>query len=524
MTPPEYERHDALGLAALVRAGEVSADGLLDAAAACIAAGNGALNAVIVDAAAQARAELAARRAAGRERDGVFAGVPVLVKDLLTSVAGLTTWQGSRLLKPLPPAREDCNFVRRLRATGALIVGKTNTPEFGLMPFTEPELCGPTRNPWDLARTPGGSSGGSAAAVAAGFVPLATGSDGGGSLRIPASCCGLFGLKPTRGRVPSGPGQGAVLSGFAIEHGLTRSVRDSAALLDAVAGEDAGAPFAAPAQARPFLDEVATEPGRLRIGVDTTPWLGGHLDADGREAVERSVALLRSLGHQVEEVKLPVEREPFALAFLTVLAAHVRSQIGDINRQLRRRPRRGDHELTTQALSLLGRSFSADEFLDAERVLQLTGRRIGALFESIDVLLSPTLGHLPPPIGALQPTALERTQLRVLSAINSPWLMRMLGVHRQMVDQAFAFIPYTPVFNATGQPAMSVPLHWTASGLPVGVHFAGRFGDEATLFRLAGQLERAQPWFHRRPPPLATVVAGTREESSAARAAAVTVA
>ena len=505
MTPQEYERHDALGLAALVRAGEVRADELLALAAGRIGAGNGALNAVILDCPGFARAELAARRAAGREREGVFAGVPVLVKDLLNSVAGLSSWQGSRVLKGTPPADRDSSFIHRLRASGALIVGKTNTPEFGITPFTEPALFGATRNPWDLSRTPGGSSGGSAAAVAAGFVPLATGSDGGGSIRIPAACCGLFGLKPTRGRVPTGPELGAVLSGFAIDHGLTRSVRDSAALLDVVAGADAGAPFAAPAQARPFLAEVGTEPGRLRIGVDTRPWLGGALDADGREAVERSVALLRSLGHQVVEVALPVEREPFALAFLTMLAAHVRSQIEDIGRQRQRRPRRADPELTTWVLGLLGRSFSADEFVDAERVLQLTGRRIGALFESIDVLLSPTLGHLPPPIGALQPTPLERAQMRLASAIGAPWLLRALGAHRQMVDTAFAFIPYTPVFNATGQPAMSVPLHWTAAGLPVGVHFAGRFGDEATLFRLAGQLERAQPWFHRRPPALPVV-------------------
>ena len=509
MTPQEYERHDALGLAALVRAGEVSAAELLGLAFARIAAGNGALNAVIAECPDFARAELAARRAAGREREGVFAGVPVLVKDLLATVEGLPTGHGNRLLRTLPPAGHDSEFIRRLRGTGALIVGKTNTPEFGLTPFTEPETCGPTRNPWDLARTPGGSSGGSAAAVAAGFVPLATGGDGGGSIRIPASCCGLFGLKPTRGRVPSGPDLGTLWSGFAIEHGLTRSVRDSAALLDAAAGADAGPPFAAPAQARPFLDEVATEPGRLRIGVDLRPWLGGTLDDDGREAVERSAELLGGLGHELVEVRLPVEREPFSMAFLTVLAANVRSQIEDIGHQLQRRPRRADHELTTWVIGLLGRSFSADEFLSAERVLQLTGRRIGALFESIDLLLSPTLGHLPPPIGALQPSAAEQRLMRLMSAIGSPRLLRLLGAHRQMVEQAFAFIPYTPVFNATGQPAMSVPLHWTAAGLPVGVQFAGRFGDEATLFRLAGQLERAQPWFHRRPPPLpATGAAG----------------
>jgi amidase len=481
MTPDEYERHDALGLAALVRDGQVRADELLDIALARIAAGNGALNAVIAEHPEFARRELAARRAAGRERDGVFAGVPVLVKDLLSTVTGLPTWHGNRLLRrALPAADHDSEFIARLRATGALIVGKTNTPEFGLAPFTEPELCGATRNPWDLARTPGGSSGGSAAAVAAGFVPLATGGDGGGSIRIPASCCGLFGLKPTRGRVPCGPDLGELWSGFAIEHGLTRSVRDSAALLDAVAGADAGAPYAAPAQARAFLDEVTTEPGRLRIGVDTTPWLGGALDADGADAVHRTIALLRSLGHEVVEVRLPVDRERFGLAFLTVLAANVRSEIETIAAVLKQRPRRADFELTTWALAMLGRSFSADELLSAQRVLQLTGRRIGALFEGID--------------------AAERMQLRVMAAIGSPALFRALGAHRQMLDKAFAFIPYTPVFNATGQPAMSVPLHWSAQGLPVGVQFAGRFGDEATLFRLAGQLERAQPWGQRRPP------------------------
>lgn len=501
MTPQEYEGHDAMGLAALVRSGQVSADELLDAAFAAIAAGNPALNAVIAEHPGFARHELATRRAAGREREGVFAGVPVLVKDLLSMVQGLPTWHGNRLLqRALPPASHDSEFVRRLRATGALIVGKTNTPEFGLTPYTEPEITGATRNPWDLSRTPGGSSGGSAAAVAAGFVPLATGGDGGGSIRIPASCCGLFGLKPTRGRVPSGPDLGELWSGFAIEHGLTRSVRDSAALLDAVAGADAGPPCAAPPQARPFVDEAATEPGRLRIGIDTTPWLGDTLDADCRAAVEQAAALLRSLGHEVVEARLPIEREPFALAFVMVLAANVRSELELIATLLQQRPRRHDVELSTWALALLGRAVRADELITAQRTLQLTGRRIGALFESIDLLLTPTLASPPPPIGALQPTPSERWQMKLLGAIGSPGLLRALGAYRQLAAKAFAFIPYTPVFNATGQPAMSVPLHWNAAGLPIGVQFVGRFGDEATLFRLAGQLERAQPWFHRRPP------------------------
>ncbi|HSW08152.1 amidase [Aquabacterium sp.] len=496
----DYAQHDALGLAALVRSGDISPDELLDAAQQRIAAHNPALNAVIVNADDWARRDLAQRRAAGSECSGVFAGVPVLVKDLLAMVQGLSTWHGNRLLQArLPIAGHDSEFIRRLRATGALIIGKTNTPEFGLTPFTEPETSGPARNPWDTTRTPGGSSGGSAAAVAAGFVPLATGGDGGGSIRIPASCCGLFGLKPTRGRVPSGPDLGDLWSGFAIEHGLTRSVRDSAALLDAVAGMDAGAPIAAPFQARAFLDEVGTGPGRLRIGVSTEPWLGQSVDVDCLKAVEHGSTLLRSLGHEVVDIRLPIKRQAFAEDYLIVLAANVRSEIETIAKLLRQRARRSDYEAATWALAMMGRSFSAAELISAQHRLQALGRRIGQQFETIDVLLTPTLATAPPLVGALQPSAAERFQLNLMGALNQPWLLRWLGGLQQMADKVFAFMPYTPVFNATGQPAMSMPLHWNDAGLPIGVQFVGRFGDEATLFRLAGQLERAQPWAQRRP-------------------------
>lgn len=502
MSPDEYDRHDATALAALVRAGEVTPETLLDCAEQRIAAGNGALNAVIAQYPEQARRALQARREAGREREGVFAGVPVLVKDLLSTIEGQPTWYGNRLLqRVLPPASHDSEFVHRLRATGVSLLGKTATPEFGLTPYTESELTGATRNPWDPARTPGGSSGGSAAAVAAGFVPLATGGDGGGSIRIPASCCGLFGLKPTRGRVPTGPDLGELWSGLAIEHALTRSVRDSAALLDAVAGADSGPPCAAPAQVRPFVDEVGTPPGRLRVGVSTEPWLGrAALHADCLQAVQRSADLLRSLGHDVDEARLPIDRDAFALAFVQVLAANVRAEIEVIAGMLRLRPSRHDFEAATWALSLLGRAVSADELVNAQRTIQLTGRAIGRLFESIDVLLTPTLASPPPPIGALQPTPAERRQLAAMNAIGSPGLLRRFGALQQLAGKVFDFMPFTPVFNGTGQPAMSVPLHWNAAGLPIGVQLVGRFGDEATLLRLAGQLEAAQPWFQRRPP------------------------
>ena len=497
----DYTTHDATALAALVRSGEVSPEELLEACQERVQAHNPRLNAVIVETFDQAREELALRRRAGTEREGALAGVPVLVKDLLSSVRGVTVWNGNRLLQRItPPADHDSAFIGRLRATGAVIVGKTSTPEFGLVPYTEPELTGPTRNPWDLTRTPGGSSGGSGAAVAARLVPLATGGDGGGSIRIPAACCGLVGLKPTRGRVPTGPDLGALWNGFAIEHALTRSVRDSAALLDAVAGADTGAPYAAPSQARPFVQEVQANPGRLRVGVCTTPWLGHAVDPACVRAVEETASLLRDAGHEVFEASLPLQGTAFAEAFLTVLAGNVRAEIEEAAALARTRARREDFEAATWAMGMMGRAFRAHEFVAAERALQLTARAIGRAFEDMDVLLTPTLAMPAPPIGSLQPTPAEKRQLAVMNTLNQPWLLRAAGALQQMAGKVFDFIPYTPPFNVTGQPAISLPMHWSDAGLPVGVQVVGRFGDEATLFRVAGQLERARPWEARRPP------------------------
>ena len=496
----DYTAHDATALAALVRNGEVSPEELLQACQERVRTHNPRLNAVIVEAFDAAHQELALRRRAGTEREGALAGVPVLVKDLVSTVRGLTTWHGNRLLQRATGAADhDSAFIGRLRATGALIVGKTSTPEFGLVPYTEPQLTGPTRNPWDLSRTPGGSSGGSGAAVAARLVPIATGGDGGGSIRIPAACCGLFGLKPTRGRVPSGPDQGTLWSGFAIEHALTRSVRDSAVLLDAVAGADAGAPFAAPSQVRPFVQEVQADPGRLRVGVCTEPWLGHGVDPACLRAVEETAALLRALGHEVFETALPLAGTAFAEAFLTVLAGNVRAEIEEAAALARTRARRHDFEPATWAMGMMGRAFRADEFVAAERYLQRTARAIGRAFEDIDALLTPTLASPAPPIGSLQPTPAEQRQLAVMGWLDQPWLLRAAGALQQMAGKVFDFMPYTPPFNVTGQPAMSLPLHTSAQGLPIGVQVVGRFGDEATLFRLAGQLERALPWEGRRP-------------------------
>jgi amidase len=491
----DYTRHDGLGLAALVRSGDVSAAELLETALARIETHNPALNAVIRTRNAQVRAE-----AMQVDRAAPFAGVPFLLKDLIATLAGEPTANGNRLLANLPMPR-DSELVRRFRAAGVLIAGRTNTPEFGLTPYTEPRLFGPTHNPWSLAHSPGGSSGGSAAAVAAGLVPLASGGDGGGSIRIPASCCGLFGMKPSRGMTPTGPEFGELWHGFAIEHVLSRSVRDSAAMLDATAGADLGAPYAAPVQARPFLAEVSTEPGRLRIAVTREPLFGhGAVHADCVAGLEATAGLLESLGHHVEEAAPPLDREACALAFVTVLAGETRAEIEYLAQLTQRRTHAADFEAATYSLGLLGHSISAATCAGAMRTLQLTARTMAPFFERHDVLLTPTLAAPPALIGALQPSAGEQRLMRIVNALNAGWLLNALGVIKPLAAKTFDYMPYTPLFNVTGQPAMSVPLHWNAAGLPIGMQFVAKLGDDATLFRLAGQLERARPWFDRRAP------------------------
>ena len=490
----EYGSYDGLGLAGLVRSREVTPAELLDEAAARIEARDPQVNAVIRPMVDEARAGLGET-----PPQGPFGGVPLLLKDLLCMVEGVPTSFGTRILRDVP-ARRDSEMVRRFRAAGFVLAGKTNTPEFGLVPYTEPVAFGATNNPWDLTRTAGGSSGGSAAAVAAGMVPLASGGDGGGSIRIPASCCGLFGLKPTRGRTPTGPDTGDVWRGFVQEHVLTRSVRDSAAVLDAVAGPDVGAPYWAPPPARSYLDEVATEPGRLRIAFTARPLLEGAVDAECEAGVLATAKLLEELGHEVEEAAPPVDRERFAISFLMVIAAETQDAVVEAARAAGRKPALGDFEVGTQALAMLGRAFSAGELSGALNYLLAASRPIAGFFERYDVFLTPTLAKPPVPTGSLQPTASEAAQVKLAGGLRAGRLLKALGVIKPLAAKTFDFMPYTPVFNVTGQPAMSVPLHWTGGGLPVGMHFVGRFGDEATLFRLAGQLERARPWFDRASP------------------------
>ena len=493
MSFSEYTSHDALGLAELVRARSVSAMELAETAIERIEALNPRLNAVIHRMFDRARREVTAGLP-----DGPFRGVPFLLKDLSVLVAGEPMRCGSRFLEGWVPDH-DSELVIRFRNAGLVMLGKTSTPELGLTPFTEPELFGPTRNPWDTDRISGGSSGGSAAAVASRMVPIAGGGDGGGSIRIPAACCGLFGLKPTRGRTPTGPDRGELWQGCVVDHVLTRSVRDSAAALDAIAGPDVGAPYYMSAPARPFLDEVSTPPQRLRIAFTTRPMLGGAVHPDCVSAVARTVELLRSLGHVVEEAAPGFDGRAFARNFMLMVAGECRGDIDEAARLSGRTPTAAGFEPTTWALGLLGRSISASDFVTATRALQMDARRIGRFFTEWEVLLTPTVSSPPPLVGSLQPSARDRTVLSLLGRMNAGRLLDMMGMLDEAAANAFEFTPWTPVFNVTGQPAMSVPLEWNRQGLPVGLHFVGRFGEENTLFQLAGQLEQAQPWSDRTP-------------------------
>jgi len=493
----DYSSHDGVALAALVRSGDVSPRELVTAAIERIESLNPQINAVV-----HKMFDSAIRQAEAAATDAPFHGVPFMLKDLLSWYAGEPITSGSRLYKGwIPP--HDTEIVRRYRKAGLIIVGKTNTPEFGLTPYTEPELFGPARNPWDTSRTTGGSSGGSAAAVASGMVPWAGGGDGGGSIRIPASCCGLFGLKPTRGRTPVGPIAGEIWQGAVIEHCLTRSVRDSAAILDAISGPDIGAPYYAAPPERPFLSEVGREPGRLRIAFTSNPLLGHAVHDDCKAALADAVSLLESLGHDLVEASPPVDRDQFNRAFLTVVCGELKADLIEAQRLTGRTAGPDNVEFTTWALNLLGGELSAGTFVVAERYLRKASRHVGEFFTGYDALLTPTLSVPPFPIGSLQPPAHERALLKVLGRLRAGNILRLVGALEQAAEKIFDVIPYPPLFNVTGQPGMSVPLYWNAQNLPIGVQVVGRYGDEATLFRLAGQLEAARPWKDRRPPVFA---------------------
>jgi amidase len=468
----EIAEMDATAQAELLRRGEVAPIELVDAAIARIERLNPAINAVITP-----MFELARTTAKGTLPDGPFRGVPFLLKDLQALYAGVPMSAGSASMRGFVPDHDN-ELVARLKRAGLIVVGRTNTPEFGLLPTTEPRLFGPTRNPWDTTRISGGSSGGSAAAVASGMAAMAHANDGGGSIRIPASCCGVFGLKPTRARNPMGPDFGDLMNGLPVDHAVTRSVRDSAALLDATSGPDIGDPYWAPPPARPFLQEVGADPGRLCIAFSTTSLTGTPIHADCVRATQDAAKLCSELGHEVVEAAPPIDGERFLRAFLTVWAVGCARGMEGNAIVTGRKPVQEEFEEGTWALAEQGREISAVNYLLTITMLQAIARQVARFFLKHDIWLTPTLADPPLPLGSFDARP---------------------GASLYGLQRAVAFVPFTPVCNVTGQPAMSMPLFWNADGLPVGTHFAARFGDEATLFRLAAQLEAARPWSGRRP-------------------------
>src|SRR5215831_17227372 len=468
----DYEGYDALGLADLVRRKEVSPEELLEAVIERVEARNPAVNAVVMPLYDYGRKAIA-----DGLPDGPFRGVPFLLKDLGGWLAGVRVTRGSRFFADAPAATADSEHVRRLKCAGLVIFGRTNSCELGLCLTCEPALYGPTKNPWDTTRISGGSSGGAAAAVGARMLPMAHATDGFGSIRAPAACCGLVGLKPTRARNTMAPGLGESLGGCSVEHAVTLSVRDSAALLDATCGPGAGDPYVAPPPGPPYRQEAGTNPGALRIAFTSVAPNGAKVETESLRVLAETTKLCTDLGHRVEEADPAIERNAVVPTFLTLAAAN--TVVNLASHPTKGRAARPDEvETVTWATAKLGEKIGGADYVRATQAAHRLGRQMGGFHEGWDVLLTPGLASLPVKLG---------------------WLDMMMDDVDEYWRRVFTFSPFTVWFNLTGQPAMMLPLGRSSEGVPVAVQIVGRFGDEATLFRLAAQLEAARPWFERRP-------------------------
>lgn len=469
----DYDKYDGLGLAELIRKKQITSLELLHAVQQRLEAVNPKLNAfayLFFD-----KAEAAIKQGLPA---GPFQGVPFALKDLGMNLTGTVTTYGSRVWKN-NLAKADSTLVARYKNAGLVIFGKTTSPELGLTTTTESVVFGKTRNPWNLERTSGGSSGGASSAVASRILPMGHASDGGGSIRIPASCCGLFGMKPTRGRVPMGPFAMEGWNGCSAHHAVTISVRDSAALLDISQGAELGSPYWCPPPARPFLKEVGAglqDGGKLRIALAIAPLGGVAVDAECKKAAQDAAKLCESLGHNVEEATLPIDNTLFRQSFLTVITVSMARALEDAAGVLGHAVTENDVEPATWSMYQQGQKISSVVYSRSIANMHQVGLAMAKFQEKYDVILSPTLAKPPMPLGVL--------------SLDDP---------ARYGKEVSEFSPYTALYNVTGQPSMSVPLHWTADGLPVGVMFSARFGDEATLFRLAAQLEKAKPWAHHKP-------------------------
>lgn len=467
------DQHDSLGLAALVKSRKVSPTELLEAAIARVEALNPRFNFM-----AQKHYDYARKRIAEGLPKGPFTGVPWLLKDLNTYIAGEVTENGSRLYRG-SRATVTSELVRRVERAGFVVFGKTTTPEFGLTATTESKLYGDTRNPWNPDRIAGGSSGGSAAAVAAGVLPMAHATDGGGSIRIPASCCGLFGLKPSRGRVPMGPLRTEGWGGMATHHAVSWSVRDSAALLDATHGVEPGSRYGAPSPLGTFLSQVGKPPGKLRIALMLAPFSGAPVDPEVLEATKAAARLCESLGHHVEEAAPRIDYAAVSMGSFAMMASSVAADVEDYAKATGQVIDPDLLEEITLATVAYGKSVKGMDYARGNNAYQAAAVAIGQFMGKYDLILSPTLTAAPKSLGQIGLST---------GADFQTWGQRVGG-----------YTSFTGIFNGTGQPSMSVPLAMSKDGLPIGIMFTGRYGEEAVLLRLAGQLEKAAPWKGRKP-------------------------
>lgn len=495
MSFKEYADYDALGLAKLVADGQVTPSELLDEAIRRRDAVNPEINAVV-----HPMDDVARQTIANPLPKGPFTGVPFLLKDFCAAYAGVPLTNGSRAFKEYVPDY-DCELVKRFKASGVVTFGKTNTPEFAIVGATEPALHGTCRNPWNPQRTVGGSSGGSGAAVAAGIVPMASGGDGGGSLRIPAACGGLVGFKASRGRVPHGPLHGDPWYGQVQDGVITRSVRDSAAMLDAIRGADLGAPYAEPPLAGTLLDACTRAPKKLRIAFSDQPLMrDGKLHPDAIKGLNQTVTLLQELGHEVTQAHPPFSVGALTEGYLLRIATSVGGEIQATEDLLGRKLRYSELEPETWMLAQLGRSFSAAQFDIAHRRLYTESRRFEAFMQSYDIFLTPTLSGPPVEHGYFKSRGLEKWLAPLASRVPLGKLSANATTLQRLADQAFDWVSATMAFNITGNPSVSLPLHWNDDKLPVGMMFTGQFGRDDVLFQLAVQLEQAKPWWHMRAP------------------------
>ncbi|MGB5811786.1 MAG: amidase [Polyangiales bacterium] len=490
----EYDEYDAMGLAELVRTGQLQSQELVEECIARIERVNPRINGVVRPLYARARDQAAAPLS-----KGPFAGVPFLVKDLIQCIPGVPTEQGSVFWRGWTPQAET-NLYQRWRRAGVIPVAKTATSELGLLPVTETDLCGATRNPWSLGRTPGGSSGGSGACVAAGIAPFASGGDGGGSIRIPASCCGLFGHKPARARNPSGPQVSEHWSGFVSEHVLSRSVRDSAAMLDATHGPESTSPYYAAPIEGSFLAATESDPRPLRIAFHCEPAFPATVHEDCKEAVRDAARLCEELGHHVTEVSPGHDPAALGRALVIVLGCDIAAEIKQAERVVGRPATAKDFQLTTWISHMLGKAVTGQDFVTSLWTLQAEVRRLVEVYRNYDLVLTPTLGLPPVEIGELAPRGFDGAAQKLLAATGWKAPLAIPALIDSAAQSTFSFVPFTPIANVSGQPSMSVPLWWNDQDLPIGVMFTGRPEAEPTMFALAAQLERARPWNDRRPP------------------------